>query len=584
MSESGRSSTAKKNPRRRRWLWFSLLAIVILVAVAAALVLPRLDGEPTASAEDDAPGASNYADVVVTDLRQEEEFNGELESIKGTGTTVPAAQIALAFDTPGVVAELPVQVGQVVQAGDLLARVDVTALAAQDQLAVAQAQLEVANEIAQLEEDVSAAEEQVALAEAGLLALTSGPNEPELEIGRRQIAQARNNLWAAQAQRDAVCGQADLGYADQVHCDSAEASVGSAHEAVRIAEQQLLQLEAGPSEAEVSQAQAQLRMAQAQLTETQAALESALSGLADHRKEGTPTVVTPTTQAQFTLQQTRLNQQAHLDGAVITASISGTIMSIDGQLGEQAGTAPFVSMADLSQPVLEVDMEETNLDKVAVGTEVEARLSALPDEPFSGTVMQIDPQLNTAGAHQSFLRVLIRLENPQDRVLPAGLSASVNLIGASNRIVRLFLPPADEGMLAVGDRVMVELPDSSTVPGTVVFVPQVPTASASGQASFHILVELADEDEIDAAKASTLADLPDETSVDVIFVSDAVTDVMAVPVTSLVALLEGGYAVEKKTSLGRVQLIPVEVGFFGSNNMIAITSDALQPGDQVVVP
>jgi hypothetical protein len=33
-----------------------------------------------------------------------------------------------------------------------------------------------------------------------------------------------------------------------------------------------------------------------------------------------------------------------------------------------------------------------------------------------------------------------------------------------------------------------------------------------------------------------------------------------------------------------VQLVAVDVGFFGSNNMIAVTSDSLQPGDQVVVP
>jgi len=59
---------------------------------------------------------------------------------------------------------------------------------------------------------------------------------------------------------------------------------------------------------------------------------------------------------------------------------------------------------------------------------------------------------------------------------------------------------------------------------------------------------------------------------------------MAVPVSALVALLEGGYAVEVDTGGGRTQLVAVEVGFFGSNNMVQITSAALQPGDQVVVP
>jgi len=76
----------------------------------------------------------------------------------------------------------------------------------------------------------------------------------------------------------------------------------------------------------------------------------------------------------------------------------------------------------------------------------------------------------------------------------------------------------------------------------------------------------------------------DEAPVDVIVVSDSVESVMAIPVSALVALLEGGYAVEVDTGGGRTQLIAVEVGFFGDNNMIEITSGALEPGDQVVVP
>jgi hypothetical protein len=139
-------------------------------------------------------------------------------------------------------------------------------------------------------------------------------------------------------------------------------------------------------------------------------------------------------------------------------------------------------------------------------------------------------------------------------------------------------------MLAVGDPVTVELPDFTLVPGIVVFVPQTPTTSASGQATFHVLVELLGEGDMDKTTAATLTALPDETSVDVIFVSDAVNDVMAIPVSALLALLEGGYGVEKKVDFNQTQLVAVEVGFFGSNNMIAVTSDDLQSGDQVVVP
>lgn len=576
--------------RPRSWLLTSLTGVVLVAAVLAAVVLPGIDGCPTwlvasvASAQDDAPGALNVADVVVTDLRQEEAFNGQLGSIGGTGALIPAAQIDLAFETPGTVVELPVQVGQQVRAGDVLARVDAAALFAQDEIAVAQAQLDVANEIARLEADVAAAEAayQAALGQAA----ATGANVEESGIS---VAQAERQLAEAQGAYQQSWDPARdwelyvYGDALRYEREGATAALQNAQEALQIAQANYDAAIAGSGSSGLANAHSQLLSARE-------ALSTAMTGLAgdaDERhplEQGIPTVVRPTTQAQLNLQQAQLTQETHLAGATITVPMDGTIMSINGHLGAPAGTAPFITMANLSQPTLEIFLDETSLDKVGVGSEVDVVFSALPAEGFTGTVMHVDPQLSASGSGLSTLRALVALNGHQGRTLPTGLTADVNVAGLSNRIVRVFLPVDDEGLLDVGDPVTVELPDFSTVPGTVVFVPESPTTSASGQATFDVLVELEDEGALPESTASTLADLPDETSVDVIFVSDAVTDVMAVPVTSLVALLEGGYAVEKRAGPGQIQLVAVEVGFFGSNNMIAVTSDALQPGDQVVVP
>lgn len=584
MSESQASSTNNRRPRRRAWLWISLTGVVIIAAALTTVLPLRPSGAPIASAQDDAPGALNVADVVVTDLRQEEAFNGKLESIGGTGALIPAAQIDLAFETPGTVVELPVEVGQEVRAEDVLARVDVTALAAQDEIAVAQAQLDVANEIAQLEADVAAAE--AAYQAARGQAAAAGTNVEESAIS---VAQAERQLAEAQAAYQQSWDPA-RDWELYVYGDALRHEREGATAALQNAQENLQIAQANYDAAIAGSGSSGLANAHSQLLSAREALSTAMSGLADHADkrhpsdQGTATVVTPTTQAQLNLQQARLNQETHLAGATITAPTDGTIMSINGHLGGQAGTAPFITMADLSQPTLEVFLDETSLDKVGVGSEVDVVFSALPAEVFTGTVAHVDPQLSASGDGLSTLRALVALDGHQGRTLPAGLTADVNVAGLSNRIVGVFLPVDDEGLLDVGDPVTVELPDASTVPGTVVFVPQSPTTSASGQATFDVLVELEDEGALTEATASTLADLPDETSVDVIFVSDAVTDVIAVPVTSLVTLLEGGYAVEKRTGSGQIQLVAVEVGFFGSNNMIAVTSDNLQPGDQVVVP
>jgi multidrug efflux pump subunit AcrA (membrane-fusion protein) len=58
--------------------------------------------------------------------------------------------------------------------------------------------------------------------------------------------------------------------------------------------------------------------------------------------------------------------------------------------------------------------------------------------------------------------------------------------------------------------------------------------------------------------------------------------VLAVPVTSLLALAEGGYAV-KVVSGATGTLVPVTTGLFGDDGMVEVTG-AVHPGDRVEVP
>jgi multidrug efflux pump subunit AcrA (membrane-fusion protein) len=121
------------------------------------------------------------------------------------------------------------------------------------------------------------------------------------------------------------------------------------------------------------------------------------------------------------------------------------------------------------------------------------------------------------------------------------------------------------------------MPDNTLVPATVANISQTanPAANEWDPATFEVRIELDDP--------NAAADL-DEAPVDVIVVSDSIQDVMAIPVSALLALLEGGYAVEVDVGNGQTRLVAVEVGLFGSNNMIAITSGDLELGDRVVVP
>jgi len=150
-------------------------------------------------------------------------------------------------------------------------------------------------------------------------------------------------------------------------------------------------------------------------------------------------------------------------------------------------------------------------------------------------------------------------------------------ISLAEKLVSFNLPANQQDLLTIGDPVIIEMPDYEEVPGRVVFVSQ--TAQASENAwdpkTFEVRIEFEDP--------SVAEDL-DEAPVDVIVVTDSIDDVMAIPVSALLALLEGGYAVEVRAGGSQIVLVAVDVGFFGSNNMIEITSGEVEPGDQVVVP
>ena len=127
----------------------------------------------------------------------------------------------------------------------------------------------------------------------------------------------------------------------------------------------------------------------------------------------------------------------------------------------------------------------------------------------------------------------------------------------------------------MGDRVTVVLPDDTEAGGTVTFVDSVATRnSQSMEVTFEVIVALDD--------VSVAAGL-DQAPVDVEVVTESRTGVMAVPVTALLALAEGGYAVEVDDGDGTTRLVAVDPGLY-ADNLVEVAADGLQPGDRVVVP
>ncbi len=177
--------------------WLVLAGVLVTVtgcggpSKADAESRPRT-GQPGAATED--PAAVNVAVARTGTVRQEREY---------TGTTQPFRLVSLRSQVEGQLLDLSVDVGDPVDQGQVLARVDGTVLTTN----VAEAQAEVAarqSEVAQAQIGVSDAQTQVSRARSELQQAQSDLNRLQYlysqgAIPEQQVEQARTQVNTAQA-------------------------------------------------------------------------------------------------------------------------------------------------------------------------------------------------------------------------------------------------------------------------------------------------------------------------------------------------------------------------------------------------
>lgn len=106
------------------------------------------------------------------------------------------------------------------------------------------------------------------------------------------------------------------------------------------------------------------------------------------------------------------------------APSSGFVTEKMVQEGQAIGMGmPLYRLADLSTVWIEADVYEQDLRFVAVGENVQVEITAYPQEPFSGRVSYIHPDVR---ADTRTTRVRIELANPGGRIKP-GMYATVSI-------------------------------------------------------------------------------------------------------------------------------------------------------------
>jgi hypothetical protein len=233
------------------------------------------------------------------------------------------------------------------------------------------------------------------------------------------------------------------------------------------------------------------------------------------------------------------------------------------------------------------DVEQLNRDLVDLGYASRSQLDPSSDEFSWATKAALERLQKHLGVAQTgtltlgqavFLPGALRVTK-----VIAGLGASAGpgapalQATSTARRVSIDLDAAAQSEVKVGDKVTITLPDGTTTPGRVSSVGKVAAASgSSGSPTVPVQVT-----PLHPAATGRM----DQAPVHVSITTATVRNVLAVPVTALLALASGGYAVEQVTPRGVHQLVPVRLGMFDdAAGLVQVTGSGLAAGQRVVVP
>ena len=482
-----------KAVKRKTIIWSIVGLLVVVITVGLALYafdVKANEPEPTAETRTAATqtAVASRGDLVVF--------------ASGTGEVVPLQETTLSFDEQGTLVEILVGVGDQVATGEVLARLRVNKSGAQLAADIAQAKLTVLEnqqaldslyadaevqaaqalvdletaqrdleavlnndlELAQAKQTVVEAQAAIDDAEMQLYILNASPsdeaiytayasllfkekryNELKNQVERleyklktagikamrdqisSQLRQVRAQFYKQQIvyeealyhynNLDAPADSLDLKVA-QSRMDTAQAQLDQANLALAEAQQ-------GPSQGEITQAQAKVAQAQAEW---------------EQWKDGPDPQEVTLVEARLATSQLELQivQQENLVVDLV-APMDGTVISLPVAVNQFIDGDNIITLADTSQPMLEVSLDETDFQSAKVGNRVEVTFDAYPNRTFSGAIAEVSPGLESTFGSQAVkvLAILDQDTNTKSVSLPLGLNASVDVISgeATNAVL-----------------------------------------------------------------------------------------------------------------------------------------------------
>jgi peptidoglycan hydrolase-like protein with peptidoglycan-binding domain len=151
---------------------------------------------------------------------------------------------------------------------------------------------------------------------------------------------------------------------------------------------------------------------------------------------------------------------------------------------------------------------------------------------------------------------------------------------STRRVVSVDLDADKQSLVEEGDAVEVELPDGSTVGGRIATVGKTAESEQDPQTGEQSTPTIPLEISLPSGvKTGGLDEMP----VDVALQKDRAENALTVPVSALLALAEGGFAVEVVDAGGSTRLVRVEPGLY-ADGIVEITGKGIKKSMKVVVP
>ena len=393
------------------------------------------------------------------------EVRPELRStVTSSGEVRPIQFVNLTSEVQGKIEEITRKEGDAVEKGEVLVRLDPNQLesnadaqfaayqSAQDEVRSSQSQVAAAqNAYAQSQQSLNQAQVAVENARQGVITSQTEVDRAQVELNAANRESKRNEQLL---ESGVISRQAFDESKDRVENATAALNTARARlESARIS---------------VKDSQARLASQQVALRDAKRAVESAGISVSSSQSRA---------EQQGAVLRGQRNQR---DKTVVIAPINGVIAEIPSKVGTFAvaglSTTALLTIADMSEINVEVKVDETEIDKVAVGQKAKIKVDAFGDTELEGEVLQKTPlavgKSQTSGGlsvninvqEAKEFRVVLRLVNLNNEMksgLRPGMSATATITTTTvNDVIAVPLQaviekkpeglPTPEGIAAAG--------------------------------------------------------------------------------------------------------------------------------------